>query len=250
MQEPRPHPAGEPSFRRAERHRGTHPDDRRLFSRVALPVLRVAAEELQWLLERGYGQRAALDLVGAHHQLESRQRQALLRTVCSDAVKAARAERLAPLASLAGQPVFVDAFNLVVTLEVALSGGVLLRGRDQALRDLAGLRRNYHPVQETNPAIALLASVLRRARVAETHVLIDSPMSNSGRLRERFHAMTRRFGGRVTVELVPDADRVLAGRAYVASSDSGVIDRAKSWVNLASVAVAQGAPSAWIVAFA
>ena len=35
---------------------------------------------------------------------------------------------------------FIDGFNLIITLEVALSGSSVLLGKDQVLRDLAGLR--------------------------------------------------------------------------------------------------------------
>lgn len=243
-------PSGQPRSRRPRppgRHRGAHPDDARLFSRVVSAALRIAAEELAWLLGRGYDLTGALNLVGRHHQLEARQRVALFRAVCGDDVRSARAQRRVPVSGLAAQTVLVDGLNVVITLEVALSGGVLLRGRDDTLRDLAGVRRNYHLVSETDGAIQLMASVLREASVAETRVYIDAPVSNSGRLRERFEAQAGCFGGRLAVELVPNADRAIAGARHVATSDAAVIDAAKSWVNLSRAAVAQGVPDAWLV---
>lgn len=243
-------PDAAPRSRRSRpspRHRGAHPDDPRLFSRVVAASLKVAGDELAWLLSRGYNVNAALNLVGRHHQLEARQRVALFRAVCSDDARSARALHLVPLSALAGQTVLVDGLNVVITLEVALSGGVLLRGRDDTLRDLAGVRRNYHLVSETDAAIELMAAALRGAGVDKTRVLIDAPVSNSGRLRERFEAFAPAFGGRLAVELVPQADRALAGARHVASSDAGVIDSAKSWINLSRAAVAQSVQNAWIV---
>jgi hypothetical protein len=232
---------------RTPRHRGPHPEDARLFSRVARTSLRVAAEELAWLLGRGYAMASALELVARHHQLESRQRAALFRGVCSEAVQKERSRRLVPSAELAGRVVHVDGLNVVITLEVALSGGVLLRARDDVLRDLAGVRRNYHLVAETNPAIQLIAEGLRAARARAVHVFIDAEVSNSGRLRERFAAKARLFGGELTIDLVPNADRALAGCACVASSDAEVIDGATSWINLSRTIVAHAVHKAWVV---
>lgn len=229
------------------RHRGQHPDDARLFSRVSVAGLAIAAEELAWLLGRGYAPGSALDIVSHHHQLELRQRRALARAACSDRVRDERHARLVPLRALAGQAVCVDGLNVVVTLEVALSGGVVLRCRDDTLRDLAGPRRNYHPVTETERAITLLADMLRHAGARSARVVLDARVSNSGRLRERFEKHARRFGCGVTIDLVPDASRALAGLPLVASSEPFVIDRAKSWINLARAAVAQSVHDAWVV---
>ena len=46
----------------------------------------------------------------------------------------------------------VDGFNLIITIEVALSGGLVLDCADGTVRDLAGLRGSYHPVDETDGA--------------------------------------------------------------------------------------------------
>lgn len=229
------------------RHRGPHPGDQRLFSRVAVASLRVAAEEHAWLLGRGYGPSAALELVASHHQLETRQRMALMRAVCSDAVRAERARRLVPMTMLAGETVHVDGLNVVVTLEVALSGGVLLRGRDDVLRDLAGVRRNYHPVVETPRAVEFVAAALRAARLRAVKVFIDSEVSNAGRLRDRFEACARHFGCSVSIDLVPNADRALVEHRSVVSSDAAVLDRATTWVNLTRAVVAHALHDAWIV---
>jgi len=102
--------------------RGAHPDDPRLFGPGALARLRVAHEELTWLLGRGYPLQTALTVVGNHHQLAARQRQALARVSGSDAQIRSRRERRLEEASLAGADLQIDGFNLVITLEVALGG--------------------------------------------------------------------------------------------------------------------------------
>ncbi len=51
------------------KHRGPHPEDRRLFAPEALPRLRAAAGDLSWLLSRGYAPESSLKLVGDRYAL-------------------------------------------------------------------------------------------------------------------------------------------------------------------------------------
>ncbi len=80
----------------AQRHRGAHPEDSRLFADATLPLLRAAATEVAYLSARGYPLDPALNFVGGHHQLEARQRQALRRTACNRQQLASRTARALP----------------------------------------------------------------------------------------------------------------------------------------------------------
>jgi hypothetical protein len=226
-------------------HRGPHPDDARLFGAPALPRLRRAAAEVVWLLDRGYPQAATVDWVGGHHQLEARQRMALRRALCAAADGQARRARARSRAEVAGARVAIDGFNLVITVEVALSGGLLLDGSDGALRDLAGLRGSYHPVEETERALGLVGEMLGALAPAGARILLDAPVSNSGRLRARIleHALAWPFA--VEVELAPDVDRRLATAANVVSSDSAILDACQSWLDLGGWIVDDRVPDAW-----
>jgi hypothetical protein len=125
-------------------HRGQHPQDARLFlAPRQLEAIRTAAGELAWLLERGYAMDAALKLVGDRHALRKRQRMALLRSVCAPSRAAARRAGQVPPRAVRGPPLLVDGLNVLITLEVACSGGILLRGNDGAQR-LHGARRLAH----------------------------------------------------------------------------------------------------------
>src|SRR5205085_795026 len=106
------------------RHRGPHPADRALFGDEALPALRAAVADLSWLRGRGYGDAAAIKLVGDRHQLRERARVAIGRVAASDADAGARRARRIDLGALRGRDLHVDGFNVLVTGEAALSGGV------------------------------------------------------------------------------------------------------------------------------
>ena len=46
------------------KHRGPHPEDKQLFAAEQCPRLREAANDLAWLLNRGYASTSALKIVG------------------------------------------------------------------------------------------------------------------------------------------------------------------------------------------
>jgi uncharacterized tellurite resistance protein B-like protein len=226
-------------------HRGPHPEDPRLFREKALPVLRAAYAEVSWLLGRGYRIESALRVVGEHHQLHARQRLALQRTACSEELCAARrAKALRPQQAGEG-PWSIDGFNLIITLEVGLSKGLLLRGGDRSLRDLAGLRGSYHLVEETDTAIELLGTAIRILRPPAIRIWLDSPVANSGRLRARIGERAASWPAPVEIELAQDPDRCLVGKERVISSDSAVLDACASWLNLAAWIFTDLRPEPW-----
>ncbi|MAE69790.1 MAG: hypothetical protein CME06_04890 [Gemmatimonadetes bacterium] len=218
------------------RHRGPHPRDRRLFGSDRLDDLRWAAEDYAWLLGRNYAPGAALTLVGNRFQLHQRQRAALMRAVC--APEQARS-RCAKRVACEGRRVVVDGFNVLVTVEAALSGGLVLRGTDRLLRDLASVHGTYRRVDETIRAIELLSGEL--AAASEALWLFDRPVSNSGRIA----ALVREAGWRA--ELADSADRraIELGRP-LATSDGPLIDRITSHVDLTGPIVSRLA-DAWVV---
>ncbi len=143
----------------------------------------------------------------------------------------------------------IDGFNLIVTIEAALSGGVLLKCRDGAIRDLASVHGSYRKVDETLAAIELIAS-RSWARIGSVHVkwLLDSPVSNSGRLatvlREYAEAQKQRW----EVELRNDVDAALMQSAYpIVTSDSRILDGNVRWINLADGVIAHCESQPWVV---
>ncbi|MCC6750850.1 MAG: DUF434 domain-containing protein [Deltaproteobacteria bacterium] len=227
-------------------HRGPGPQDLALFAPGALGALRAAVAELSWLLSHGYRDASALKLVGDRHALTQRQRVAVGRCACSDAALARRAvSRLSPEA-LHGRGVVVDGFNCLITLETALSGGLLLLGRDGCTRDLGSVHGSYRAVEETERAISLVGEWLTGRGASRVCWLLDRPVSNSGRLRARLLEQAAAQAWPWTVELLANPDRTLAASSdVVASADSWVLDRCSAWVDLTGEVVARCCPEAW-----
>jgi len=229
-------------------HRGPAPGDRELFDGEAQPRLAAAVGDLSWLLARGYPLDAALALVGDRFQLRARQRVAVRRCAAAEAALAARRAREVGPEAVRGAILWLDGFNVLTTVEVALSGGLVLRGRDGCLRDLASLSGTWRRVTETLPAIGHVGATLSALAPARSVWLLDRPVSNSGRLRALLEAAAAESGWPWEAKLAASPDRELAATdGIVATADHVVLDRCGRWFNLAGAVVQGAAPDAWVV---
>ncbi len=245
-------------------NRGAHPKDAHDFADAELGVLRRAAADYAWLLSRDYSTRASLKLVGDRHRLRQRQRQALQRCVASaDAVASRRARRVEAKA-LRDQPLHVDGYNVLLTVESALGGGVVFHAFDGTARDLASMQGHYRRVHQTLPALELIGRFLETNRCRHTTWYLDRPVSNSSRLRGLMLEVAEQHGWPWSVELVPNPDHLLKRTSeIIATADSAILDSsilaserieapgqqkmAVRWVNLAWEVVQASVPEAWVV---
>jgi hypothetical protein len=229
-------------------HKGLHPHDPVQFGAGMLPRLRACNDDLCWLLERGYQLQSALKLTGDRHSLTARQRSAVSRCACADSVARSRQLRMIASSELSGRAIQIDGFNVLTTLEVALSGGVVLVGRDRVMRDIAGVHGSYRSVEETRPALELLARVCRDLGIARCDWLLDAPVSNSGRLRSAIVDLAKQRDLPWEAHVVPDPDPLLRQSTdVVASADGQVLDAAAVSCNLAKLCIERAIPDAFVV---
>lgn len=221
-------------------HRGPHPSDEKLFAEGEIPNLLNAVADFSLLLTKGYAQKSALKLVGDRFSLTERQRIAVMRSSCSDEQLASRESRRIALEEIAGKPIAIDGYNVLITIEAAMSGGIILKGRDECFRDLASVHGTYRKVMETIPAMELIGQFLQEVGAGKALWLLDSPVSNSGRLKTIIGELAQKNNWHWQVELLlsPDAE-LKKTDTIVASSDSVVLDGCGCWVNLATEIIKQ-----------
>ena len=210
--------------------RGYVPTDRREFVEQ-IGKLRLAGEDLYYLIGRGYPIRSASVFVGNHYLLSERQRLALARCVSPGERIRERKEKEKPCLEN-GAVVYLDGFNTVISLEIAFSGSTLLLCMDGTVRDLAGLRGTYRLIDRTDDAVLAIRRTLETERAGEARFLLDAPVSNSGRLKERILALFSGSLVRAEVEVADDVDRRLYGKENVVTGDAIILDRCVSWFNL------------------
>jgi len=229
-------------------HRGPHPNDAKLFVPATISDLQSALADFSLLLTKGYAGKSALKLVGDKFSLTERQRLAIMRSACSDQQLISRRSREVKLVELGGQSIVIDGYNVLITIEAAMSGGVIFKGRDGCFRDLASIHGTYRKVTETIPAVKLIGQFLKKVGVGRTLWLLDSPVSNSGRLKTLIGELARKNEWDWEIELLPSPDtKLIRTDLTAASSDSVVLDGCKSWVNLARAIIEEKLPKARLV---
>ena len=130
--------------------------------------------------------------------------------------------------------IYIDGFNLIITLEVALSKGILIRGSDGLIRDLAGLRGTYKLIDKTDYAIELIGKFLDEKSVPSVIFYLDSPVSNSGNLKLKILDILNLYNIKTEVILVNNADVILENLDRVVTSDAAILDKCISYFDLST----------------
>lgn len=233
-----------------QRHRSVHPNDRALFGGEQLRRLRDAVYEFCWLLNRGYARHSVIQLVGDHHQLAKRQRLAISRAACTTINRELRQAKCVQFEQIKGRQLVIDGFNLVISVETAMAGGLLLRCCDGCIRDIASIHGTYRQVHETRQAIELIGNMLQSFSSASVLWLFDKPVSNSGRLAKMVRDIAKVHNWNWQAELIENPDQAIRSSRNIAiTSDSAILDGGVQWVNLVAYLIAHYFRDAWLIDF-
>ncbi len=229
-------------------HRGAHPADKEIFAENSVSQLCRAVADYCLLLSKGYAAKSSLKLVGDKFSLTQRQRLAVMRSGCSDEQAKSRKLHQVNTKELAGCWLVIDGYNLLITIEAAMSGGFIFKGCDGCFRDLASIHGTYRKVEETIPAVQLIGEFLKETAVKSCCWLLDSPVSNSGRLKTLIGQLAEENGWEWEIKLLQSPDSELSRtEEIIATSDSAVLDRCNKWVNLAMEIIQQKLPGAKVL---
>ena len=111
------------------------------------------------------------------------------------------------------------------------------RGMDGAIRDLAALRGTYRIIPETAAAIRMLLDALREMHAGSAHILLDEPVSNSGRLKTLLAEIGKGCPFDLDIQILKAVDSALWDKDNVITTDSIILDRCIGWFNLMKICV-------------
>lgn len=215
------------------RNRGKQSNDDKLFSSKWCAVIKEAADDLSFLLTRGYGPRSSLEIVGNKYRLNKRQQLALSKISHSQQAIELRKNKELLKEDLAGKCIAIDGFNILIIMESYLSGAYIFKGRDGLYRDISSVHGTYKRVIKTEEALLQIGNTLQELKVKSVKWYFDQPISNSGNLKTKLLALSEIHDYDWTVELVFNPDKTLAKCGEVViSSDGWILNHTDHWFNL------------------
>lgn len=216
------------------RNRGKNTGDENLFgSEKQISKLKMAVQDMQYLLTRGYAEKASSELVGNKFRMKTRQIQALRGASASDMQIHDRKLKQLDSSDLKGRIIYLDGFNVLILLESLLSGAYIFEGADGCFRDLSGVHGTYKRVNQTQRAIELVSLFFHKSQAQKLIWVFDKPVSNSGRIKEIILDFAGENNLNWNAELEYSPDKFLAESSeIVISSDAWILDHCKEWFNL------------------
>ena len=210
----------------------------------------LAADDFRYLLSRGYPRLGALTFVGNHYQLPKEERNILVRGVYPEKDASRRRSKMLSPDELRDRALAVDGHNVLITLENALQGRVLVDCDDGLVRDIAGAAASYRPSEITEQALNLLMDFVTGRQVRSVLFLLDAPLSLSGELAADVNAVMSGRGlmGRARAVPVPEVE-LFDFSGLVATSDSVLIDRVAEPLDLAGHIIRERLPKARFTSF-
>ncbi len=197
---------------------------------------KTACDEYRYLRERDYPEKAALKIVADRHRLGRIERNSLFRGIIPAARAEVRRSKIVAARELAGAPLGIDWYNVLITLESYLKGHLVFLCDDGMIRDSSATHGSYRASALTTRVVGDIAAAVSAARPSRVDVYLDAPIAFSAIMAEQVRAALAGTSLPSDVLLVHSADYPLKRYVgIVASSDSSILDNAERAVDLAGI---------------
>jgi hypothetical protein len=184
-------------------------------------------------VDRRYPKESAIRFVSDHHRLPEEQRFVLSRVVVPSDMAKARRDKIQPMEALYGRALFVDGYNVLISVESLLGGKPVYLCDDGFLRDVQGVFRRYRTSDLTALALDTIFDLLASACLSWAEVFLDQQISMSGKMAEfirRIMAEHEISGTARTTQYVDHQLKEIEG--VIATADGNVIDAATEVVDI------------------
>jgi len=216
------------------RNRGKNTGDDALFgSEKQIEKLKLAVQDMYYLLSKNYAEKASSELVGNHYRLKTRQIQVIRGASASENQIQNRKSKQLEISDVKDKTIYLDGFNVLILLESLLSNAYIFEGVDGCFRDLSGVFGTYKRVNQTQISIELVRAFFQKSKAEKLVWIFDKPVSNSGRIKQIIldFATENSLNWEVELEFNPDK-YLVENKRIIVSSDAWILDHCKNWFNL------------------
>jgi len=197
-----------------------------------------AAEDMKYLIDRGYNRETSLNLVVNHYHLNKDERNYLQRYVFSDDEIRCHKSKLIPLKEIDGKKIVIDGYNVLITVGAIINKkrcSVLVEGMDGILRDSSGIFSNYKFNSESKRAVNEILNLLSGYKPEFVLFIFDSQISKSGELSSYVKKRMNDLNIHGDSKTSKNADKTIIDLNWItATSDSIIIKNVDKVVDLAN----------------
>lgn len=201
-------------------------------------VLHDAADDLQYLLNRGYNKKSALTLVGDRYILDKAARNILFRGIFSEIEIKNRNGKKISQEQLKNKILTIDGYNILITLETMLNKKILVMANDGFIRDISKISNTYKMSEKTDLIINLFFKKLVDLSPKFIYIFLDKPIKKSGQLAALLNEKILEFGLKGNAITVDSPDHeILKKEEIIISSDSILLDKGNRIFDLAGTII-------------
>lgn len=185
-----------------------------------------AVRDVVYLYDRNYPEKTVIQAVGNRYRLTRQERMILYRGISKLTYN--RPLNILKPDLIRDKSLFVDGFNVIITLESYLKGIIVFKGMDDITRDIAGLHSYKSNPDICEKALSLFMLGLIKLKPYHTEVIFDYPVSGSGKMANMVNRCfdSEKIKGRAFTDRSPDYMLKLTDKV-VCSSDSAIIKSAQ-----------------------
>ncbi len=192
------------------------------------------------MLNQNYRKKVALNFVANHYLLDKNCRNYLARSVFSDSVSKSRKSKLVNLEDINGNILFLDGYNVVITVESILNNNnnnKIVLADDGLIRDTQAVFGKYKFREITISALTLIFDCISFHPPQYIEFYLDKQVSFSGKLAQEIEAMMKNYdlNGRtilsnnVDYHLVQECSNSIC---IMGTSDGVIVDNVEKVVDI------------------
>lgn len=148
-----------------------------ILRRLEAPLL-----DIRYLLDRKYPKKSAITYVSNRYGLTKDERNILVRIACEKDISNDRKRKLVSIEFIQDKNLFIDGFNVLITVESLILGYPVFLCDDGILKDVRSLFRRYKIGFITKEALSMIEMITSKYTPKEIVIIFDSQISRSGDL--------------------------------------------------------------------
>jgi hypothetical protein len=191
---------------------------------------RKAANDYFYLTQKGYPPRGFIQLVGNRYGLTSHERTMLYRGIAPENIAKKRRQKIISIETVRSKELFIDGFNVILTISSYLQGLQLFLSNDGLLRDASMMRGKIQMTGKINESVKLIFEFLDKNSIGKANFFLDKNVKIHTEINAVINELQLSESCKCEVHPTEKTDKTLSeiSSGIVCTSDSGIIDSCKS----------------------